>query len=61
MSTPALLVISTEGGNLPLRTGSGRNSLYCRQLIFLATLEMTGEGGFDWQLGSKPAHYQIMN
>ncbi len=61
ISTPSLFVISTEGRNLVLGTGSGRNRLNLRQLRFLgflATLEMTGEGGFNWQLGSKLTHYQ---
>src|SRR5208283_5825008 len=42
-----LSVISTEGRNLVLGTGSGRNLFHCRQLRFLGTLEMTGEGGFN--------------
>ena len=40
----SLFVISTEGRNLALGTGSGRNLLECRQIRFLAPLEMTGVG-----------------
>ena len=55
ISTSYLFVISTEGRNLALGTGSGRKRIQCRQLRFLAPLEMTVRARNDSQGVEIPA------